>query len=698
MGEEQRLWIFKQFWLNARKENAMKQVIPGVVCGGRKVERMGTSPQGCSVERIDDGKARVALERLVDGDAAEGGSEVDRLAVVVEREAVDAGGNRAQQTFTVLEERLPSGVGAVPFEQAEFGTVGGRQLAIAKNDRELVDSREAGCEQALHRQFGRRLQITNVFAAARAQDHARCFDVGLGRGRGDGDGRVDFEETGAVEVASDRPHRLHAALHAFEMGHGAAGGYGEPNAHGQGGVGRHTRLILLAGTLSALAPSMARAGGYWPLDRGPSNYARGGANIVAPDDPIALYTNPSALAGLRGLQLHVDGNIVIDNRAYTRAPDTLGGRDKTYPTATSSWPVFPPSPGIFVAYNFGAWGVPQLSIAGGGYGPPRADRRYDADGPQRYGEIESHNLQIHYALGAAYELPWYRLRLGVTGMVINQIINAHLKLNAPLIENPDNPENPAYDIAILANAREDGILAATFGASMTPIPRVSLSLAYQLPYDANMPGTADITLGEDFEGLATVEGNGVDVKLTLPSIFRAAARYDDPERVYDVELAFVREGWSRYKSVVFDPDNIQVVPAPGLGEPIDIQTIDIRSLLRNAYSVRLGGSYVLFPDLFRIRAGTYYETSAVRPRRLNVGAFDANKFGVTLGGRVDAPYGLWLDFAGGFEKWQTQTVDDSVVKLENPLYPEIEKHPIANGTYENARIFVMAALGAELPF
>src|SRR5439155_8779475 len=110
------------------------------------------------------------------------------------------------------------------------------------------------------------------------------------------------------------------------------------------------------------SPRLASSAGLSPVGRGASSLARGGTNIADPSDPTAMYLNPAALAGLEGLQLMVDGNMVLDYGAITRTPDDLDGdgRATQYPRVDNAWQAGP-SPGYFVAYNLKSVGVDKLT-------------------------------------------------------------------------------------------------------------------------------------------------------------------------------------------------------------------------------------------------------------------------------------------------------------------------------------------------
>ncbi len=452
----------------------------------------------------------------------------------------------------------------------------------------------------------------------------------------------------------------------------------------------------MAGAILLFGGSAAEAAGLWNLDRGASHYARGGANIAAPRDPIALYTNPAALAGLRGMMFMADGNAIWDNRRFTRASDDINddGLPEEYLPAENTNPTFPPSPGFFLTYNLEQLGLPELTVGAGGWGPPRSDTTWPHEGPQRYSIMESHNLQVHYGVGAAYALPFLGLKVGVTGMMINQIIDTSLRLSAlPELARGDN----RFDAEVWVEAEDNWIPGAVIGVSAQPLPYLILASSVQLPWNVDARGKADIRMvGAGLEAVgAEVEGENVGIKLQMPALIRVAVQYLDPDDRFDVELAGVMETWSRNKQITFVPDGI-VLKVNSFGTESDVGKITFDTNYRDTFSVRLGGRYELLEDFLTIRAGTYFERSAVAPEYLSPSSFDTNRTGFTLGARVDLPHGIWVDLATGLVLWAPTEISDSKILLKHPITGD-GQFPIGNGKYENRQVYMLAAAGIALP-
>ncbi len=693
MGEKQRARVGGECRLDAREENAMKEIIPGVVIGAGQAPLRELPAQRCFIEAIEDGEAGMAAKRLVDADASERRREIHGATLVNQGGGVSRGARRgAQELGAVVEQSFPRRVAPVPFEETKFGSMQRTHVAVAKDGGDLKDAGQALGEQALHGQLGGSLQKTSLTPAAGVELHARGLEVRLRRRRHERDRGVHLEEAALAEEAAEGGDDGGAALHTSAP-------KGEIGAHAASFLASAARWCQpVLAVLVTLSPAVATAALEWPLARGAANLGRGGANVADPQDPTAIYLNPAALAGLKGLQLMVDSDSILDYRAFARAPDDLDadGDDTQYDEAANAWlPSL--SPGVFAAYNFAGAGLGQLTVAAALYGPMRAWREWPADGAQRYSEVDFRTLQVHYALGAGYELPWYRLRVGATLLLTSQQVDTTVALNTFV----SFPENADFDAVVHVKTRDDFIPTAVFGVSGAPVPWLITSLSLQLPYDVRATGTADITLGDELARSATLTGDKLDLSFDLPAVLRAGLLYRHPGERFEVELALVWEGWSRYDEAGFVPKNITIGVA---GNDIDMEPMRVQLKARDIYSLRLGGQVVAVPEVLLVRAGAFYERAAARPNYISPAVFDLDKVGAAVGGRLDFDWselpvlrGAWLDFTVAYVHWLTRTVEDSEVRLTNPLTsPPQAEWPIGNGTYQNRQIIVQVGLGTEL--
>ena len=440
----------------------------------------------------------------------------------------------------------------------------------------------------------------------------------------------------------------------------------------------------------AFAPS-ALAAGLWNFDQGAANYARGGANIAAPNDPTAVYLNPAALAGQPGYTIYGQADFLFDERKFERKSDRLGHpryccRDTEYDAVTNSQPPFPPSPGVYASGHLAKLGLPQLTMALALYGPPRNDGVYPAGGPQLYSLVKNRNLQTHAALAAGYELPWKRTRVGLTAMVINQYVDTDLALNSFFGED----EERTWDADASVKARQENIPNAIVGVSSNVVAGLTVAASYQHSYDVKAKGSATGEIGEDLDELAYFRPGTLGVELKMPAIARGALRWDAAR--WNVEGAFVYENWSRNKEVIFAPKQpggiALILDDDSLRFPVN--ELAIPTHFRDTWSVRTGGEFFAIPGKLAIRGGLFNERAAIAPEWLNVGNFDLDKTGISAGARYDFGNRGWLEIGGGYQQWGTVEVENSRVRIIDPLQNE-EKWQIGNGTYSNTRIVVMTA-------
>ncbi|MBI5511193.1 MAG: outer membrane protein transport protein [Deltaproteobacteria bacterium] len=444
-------------------------------------------------------------------------------------------------------------------------------------------------------------------------------------------------------------------------------------------------------------PIAAHAAGWWNIDKGTASFGQGAASLADPRDPTAIMHNPAGLAGVKGLAVVVDADWIFDARTFARASDDpIGSGTLTrYTSVANGWTPTLPSPALFASYNLERLGLGGLTVGGGVYGPPRVDHVWPKEGAQRYSEVEYHALQMSMTLGAAYELPWYQLRLGVAGMLIRETVDAGLNISGvfpPLAQ----PEDPSYDAYVHVRAVDPWIPCGIVGISGALSPALTIAASYQLPFDVHASGKADqIALASGLARLASVRGDQIDARMKLAAVITVAATYRALKERLALSLAFVHEGWHRNDTILFQPKDI-VMSDVSRGDTT-LQEIKITSHWQDTFSVRGGAQYQLLPDLLALRLGGFYEKGAVPEEYLSAFSLDLDKVGATLGARLDLPLGIFVDVAAGYLYWLPVTVTNTNIKIVNPLtLPPSEQWPIANGDYSNHQVLAMLAVGVAL--
>ncbi len=384
--------------------------------------------------------------------------------------------------------------------------------------------------------------------------------------------------------------------------------------------------------VAASLPASAQAAGFYFTDSGTRAIGRGSAVIASVDDLSALYHNPGALARLRQAQAFVSLSGVDQYVEFDRLDED--GEDPFEPITNQGPYMLVPALGLS-----GSLGVPRTTFAVGFISPQAPDPLYPSDGPQRYSLTDELLWEFAAVAGAGVQITDW-LALGATFQA--RMLRAQMALALTTAEG----DNPSQDIDIGFEISDWFAPNFQLGTIIDPLPWMTIGASYQPATHYHTSGS----IAADFEG-HTWEGfldgtNFVDedvtAEITMPAIARAGIDFHPSDR-WDVEIAGAWEGWHVWDEIVItdvdltikmDPDNIM-----GLGDAVVTNDIIIPAAYQNVWSVRLGGEYDLHQKL-TVRAGGYYETSAVPDKFQGVTLVDGRKAGVGLGaglhlGRVD---------------------------------------------------------------
>lgn len=424
-----------------------------------------------------------------------------------------------------------------------------------------------------------------------------------------------------------------------------------------------TWLILL--TAGAIAPTRARAGGFYLGDRGVRGTGRAGALVAGADSPDSLWYNPAGLAW-SGRQLQLDATLVLSDDDFTR----IDGGGEWQPTVHGSGSLIP-LPGLFYSENFGlrtlTFGVGVFAPTGAlDSWPETILRRGVAEpAPQRYSLISTAGTAMaHLAVGAAWR-PLPQLSIGVTA----QLVAASLQVRA-VVSGCDRaictqPENPDYDA--LAEVALSPLYAATFGAGLTyDAGIVRIGASFLTPYSLAGDATLRVRLpsAAAFDG-ARVEGDQASTSLAMPWILRAGVELR-PLDGLRVEAAVVGELWSTQRELTFTPHDIWMRDVIALGD-YEAGRVTIPREMRDTLSLRLGGEFTT--GLVTARAGIAYENGAFDDAYLSPLTIDTDDTTLSLGASFELTHGFFLDVTLQHFFMRNREVRNSAVPQENPLRP-----------------------------
>ena len=230
----------------------------------------------------------------------------------------------------------------------------------------------------------------------------------------------------------------------------------------------------------------AQAAGYYVGEIGARSMARGGANIVNPGDPSAIWLNPAAVTLSKGVQLQLDVNLVLLNSQFIRdcggvangcaIPDTIdrtytregsdvperrffieGGRRQVGGAASDGTPVNPAEPGslgnrdrpsrfdgetavkneagvqpvprLFATFNSDTIGIDGFGIGLYAYAPSGGDYRFGENAPTRYTLIDRDLFEVYFGLTAGYRFGDV-FAVGGSFQLVNLGLNQNIRLTA----------------------------------------------------------------------------------------------------------------------------------------------------------------------------------------------------------------------------------------------------------------------------
>ena len=347
----------------------------------------------------------------------------------------------------------------------------------------------------------------------------------------------------------------------------------------------------------------------------------------------------------------------------------------------------------------GSLGVPRTTFAIGFISPQAPDPLYPSDGPQRYSLTDELLWEFAAVAGAGVQVTDW-LALGATFQA--RMLRAQMELALTTAEG----DNTAQDIDIGFEIADWFAPNWSAGAIVDPLPWMTIGASYQPATRYKASGTIEA----DFEGHAIEDfldgthfvDEDVTSTLTMPAIARLGVDFH-PTDQWDVELAGAWEGWHVWDEVVItDVDLvIEVEPSVFLEEDAVVTNdIVIPAAYQDVWSVRLGGEYDAHPKL-TVRAGGYYETSAIPKAFQGVTLVDGNKIGAGLGlgthlGSLD------VDLAFGQTWFIPRDITDSELRqlvllldLANPDESEVDDENgkvVGNGHFSSRLTFLSMAM------
>jgi long-subunit fatty acid transport protein len=347
----------------------------------------------------------------------------------------------------------------------------------------------------------------------------------------------------------------------------------------------------MAGAALLLAASPAGAAAYYVGEIGARSVARGGANLVRPDDPSAAWLNPAAITLASGLQLNIDLNLVFLTSSFirdcgglpdgcapsgpvTREYQGLDGSARRYevggerpPPSDNVGPAEPgalgnlgtpsrfdgntaitnragvqPIPRMMLSFNADTIGLDGVALAAYVFAPNNGDYNFGEDTPTRYTLIDRDLLEVYYGLAVGYRFGDL-IAVGAGLQFVTAGLNQSVRLSADQYGN----EDPNFDIQVRVQGQQDFIPTGNFGVWSNPgkllgIGDLELGGSIQLGRSVRARGPIRIeSLGEGMQGLIDDGLVSLDVaddaeataEFRLAPFYRLGARYGIDDLLQD---------------------------------------------------------------------------------------------------------------------------------------------------------------------
>jgi long-chain fatty acid transport protein len=390
-------------------------------------------------------------------------------------------------------------------------------------------------------------------------------------------------------------------------------------------------LLLTGGALLA-ASSAAIASGFQVGLTGAKNVGMGGTGTGLYLDQASQFFNPGAFAfAPTGFQ--IGGNMAIPRISFR--PDGADQGQRTLQNTN----VFPFSGFIGFGPKEGKW---RLGV--GVYTPFGSELHYQQGWEGRYSLTDINLRSVTAQATVAYAItPQFSIGGGVTTLVLGDV---DLQRDIPLQAQGNTA--PAH--AQLTGKAEHKV-GYNIGVMFKPSEKLSVGLSYRSAVDAHV-SDGDVKLtGLPASAAGSFTATKFDVTLPLPDVYSFGVGVRPTDKLllaFDANLV----GWSRYQSLDFRYTN-GVLGGNALSSS--------KRQYQDALAFRIGGQYKV-TDNFTVRAGTFYDFSAVRDGFVTPETPDADRIGVTAGLGYTFGQRFGIDASFLFEDFmkRSQSQDDLI--------------------------------------
>jgi long-chain fatty acid transport protein len=347
--------------------------------------------------------------------------------------------------------------------------------------------------------------------------------------------------------------------------------------------------------LLLLLPALALANGYDVPNVAPRDLSLSGSAVAAQTDAGAAYAMPAALSRMPGLNLSLNGSVLMFTTEWT---DITGGAYYPSPAKTKVKPV--PPVALFASYG---WEIEGRKVGvGGGINVPGGGNVFWEEDWAGRGKIITVDRKIYAGyLSGGYEVN-DQLRLGAS--VVYYYGTEYLKQGV-------QPVPGSYGEL----ATKGGGLAWGLSAEIKPNASVPLTLAFDFKYQGTMKLKGDGHFSVPGGLAPAVTDQGVTHDLTYPSVLNVAAAFRVAPPVL-VTAGMTYNFYSVYKDDTFLGSAGLVLPVP--------------RNYSNGMTFRVGGEFDA-TDKLVVRAGLLRDISGLDPKTYSPTLPDSSTWALSAG-------------------------------------------------------------------
>ncbi|MFO0659855.1 MAG: outer membrane protein transport protein [Polyangiaceae bacterium] len=441
--------------------------------------------------------------------------------------------------------------------------------------------------------------------------------------------------------------------------------------------GLATALLITA----AFTPE-ARANGFDNVANGTEQFSRGGAWLARATDPLATFFNPAALSRNQ-TSASLSMNLIFQKSCFQRQGPNgtnvqVGSPSYNYGENCNSAGAFP-NPQLAGSFRI----TDKLGIGIAVLGPAAA-------GKVNYGLTGSNTKALSPSQGAVKEGPagtryilddrdtlvaWPQIGIGyeitknfrvgasfIWGIAVLNFANVSLGLQGDQSKDKTTgivKETGSSDVFARVKSKDLFVPGFTLSTMYTVGNNIDLAAWFHWSDAIHAKGEADIeAFTYDSRGNLSAAPNKTktptgktDVDVPQPLEARIGGRFympragvapsvnKDPlhDEQFDIEfdLEYSHDAAFDNLGIRFNGAPTQVTPA-GAASPLGEvpPNADVPQNWKDSYGFRLGGDYNILPDRLAVRAGSWFQSSAVDPRYVHVDFVPAQRLALTVGATV----------------------------------------------------------------